>query len=739
MRAFWLLFMLTACSLNVDYRGTYFQCNPDGSCPPDFQCVDMVCVPTDPVPPACSSEISAGGFHTCAVREDHTVWCWGRNDSGQLGDGTATDTDLPVQVTMLENVKKVGAGELFTCALDDKGLVWCWGNNRSGQLGTTSDSRTPVQVNGISGATQLSVGYEHACVLNGDGSVACWGNNTDGQLGDGSMNDRNAPITVPGLDGVRSVATGQDRTCAVLNDGTAQCWGENNDGELGVGDTMPHTRPTLVVDVPNIVEAAPGDDHTCFRTTEGFVYCSGLNDNGQLGNGNLTNSSRPQLTLLAVGAVAIGAGAYHTCALDGLGQTWCWGYGGDGRLLDAGYSHRVIPVRGLVEHVVTLSAGYEHTCVLDTEGAIRCAGFNRRGQLGDGRRITSGAPVEVPGVENAVALVAGARHTCAAQQDGQVLCWGQNDEGESGNGSFTEAQTIPHPVYGIAHPKSMAAGDEHTCVLLEDNGTYCWGFNGGGRLGDGTTTNSAQPRPVKDLLGTPTRLAVGDFASFAMISGGARCWGQGFGLTPTTITNVSDIAAGYGHVCTLEPDKTVLCYGDNLRGQLGDNTQIARGAPGVQAIGVTNAVEVKARGEQSCARIGDGTIKCWGLNESGRLGVGNTIYNQPMPAIVMGLSNVMKFAMGYLSSCAIKSDGTLWCWGANYYGDAGDGSYQTRPAAVQIVGLTGVKDVASGLGHSCAIDSTGHVWCWGLSNVGQLGTGIREITKPVGVRMSCPE
>jgi hypothetical protein len=155
-------------------------------------------------------------------------------------------------------------------------------------------------------------------------------------------------------------------------------------------------------------------------------------------------------------------------------------------------------------------------------------------------------------------------------------------------------------------------------------------------------------------------------------------------------------------------------------------------------MGVTNAVEVRTRGEQSCARLGDGTLKCWGLNQDGRLGVGNTTYQIATPTTVMGMSNVMKFAMGYDASCALKADGTLWCWGANYFGQVGDASYQGRPAAVQIQGLTGVKDVASGGSHTCAIDGSGRVMCWGLGASGQLGNGIHEITRPVGVRMTCP-
>jgi alpha-tubulin suppressor-like RCC1 family protein len=244
---------------------------------------------------------------------------------------------------------------------------------------------------------------------------------------------------------------------------------------------------------------------------------------------------------------------------------------------------------------------------------------------------------------------------------------------------------------------------------------------------------------VTNLAGTPTKLSAGDGATFALVGSSAQAWGESFGVMPTTISGVAGITAGGDHVCRLETDKTVSCYGENSDYQLGDDTNVAQSAPGVMAIGVTNASEVHARGAQSCAVIADGTIKCWGLNADGRLGVGNTNYQIRTPTPVQGLSGVMKLAMGYDASCAIKSDGTLWCWGANYFGQAGDGSYQTRPAPVQILGLSGVKDVSSGGAHTCAIDGEGNVVCWGLGGSGQLGNGIREIVRPVGVRMTCPE
>jgi alpha-tubulin suppressor-like RCC1 family protein len=701
----------------------------------------MVCVPTDPLPPACSDDVTAGGFHSCAVRKDGSVWCWGRNDYGQLGDGTAVDSDEPVQIMGLQNVVAVAAGSLHTCALDATGQVFCWGRNDAGQLGdgTMSDSRTPVAVANLSGVSQLSVGQNHACVLKTDGSIACWGANVDGELGDGTTTTRNTAAAVDVGGAARSVEAGGDTSCAVLMDGSVKCWGENNDGELGVGNVMNQTRPTAVMGVTDAKQVAGGDDHTCVLTNTGFVFCAGVNDEGQLGNGTLTNANTFEHTDLPVGAVQVDGGDRHTCVVDGNSDVWCWGAVDNGRGTDGLDGVHARPEKGLLHDIVKVSAGGEHTCAVDVEGAIRCAGFNRRGQLGDGRTVTRGEPTLVNGITNATLVATGARHTCAALADGRVMCWGENDDGECGNGGFVSPSLTPTQVPGIANAKQLVAGTEFTCAMLEDNSIYCWGNNGSSQLGDLSTTLSSQPRQVTALLGaTATGIVAGDRTACAYVSGGARCWGNQFGMGAQLLSGVKSVASGDNHTCTVEGDNSVNCYGQNNNYQLGDNTQNFQGAPGVNPMNLPTAAEVFARGNQSCAKLADGTAKCWGLNEGGRLGTGSPSYYVQTPSVVMGLSGVQKFTMGQDGNCALKMDGTVWCWGTNYNGQVGDGSYVLRNAAVQIPSLAGVKDVASGGGHACAVKSDGTLACWGYGGNGQLGNGIHEISVPVGVRMTCP-
>jgi alpha-tubulin suppressor-like RCC1 family protein len=187
----------------------------------------------------------------------------------------------------------------------------------------------------------------------------------------------------------------------------------------------------------------------------------------------------------------------------------------------------------------------------------------------------------------------------------------------------------------------------------------------------------------------------------------------------------------------VKEDSTVVCWGLDTSGQLGVGDTDPRGGQ-VTAAGITNAVEVQARNEATCVLLADGTVKCWGLNEGGRLGTGVPGYAITTPTLVSGLSGVAQLSMGWEASCARKTDGTVWCWGNNYDGQVGDGTYTLRSTPVQITGLTNAKEIASGENHTCAVKEDSTVVCWGLDTSGQLGIGLHEIIEPVGVRMTCP-
>jgi alpha-tubulin suppressor-like RCC1 family protein len=247
--------------------------------------------------------IAAGWYHTCAVLGDGTVECWGWNGFGQLGSGNTTNNPVPVPVNAISSAVAVAAGGGHTCALGGNGTIECWGNNSfgptgaPGQLGdgTTTDSPVPVAVAGITNGVAIATGAMHTCAALGEGTLRCWGDNTFGELGDGGSTHSPLPVTVSGITDAVTVTSGWGHTCALLGDGTVKCWGYNLYGELGNGGSALGPVPVVVSGITNVTALASGSGsaHTCAVLSGGSAKCWGYNGIGQLGHDSPAYSSAP--------------------------------------------------------------------------------------------------------------------------------------------------------------------------------------------------------------------------------------------------------------------------------------------------------------------------------------------------------------------------------------------------------------------------------------------------------------
>lgn len=333
--------------------------------------------------------VESGYVHTCALSTDHTVWCWGQNLAGQLGDGTTTDRPTRVRVGTASDWATLDSGYFTSCATKTDGTAWCWGFNGAGQLGdgTTTQSSTPVQVGADAGWSSLDGGNQHTCGIRTDGTAWCWGHNDVGQLGTITPSHFIAtPVQVGSATTWSSISAGVADTCAVRLDGTAWCWGGNVDGQHGDGTTEGHTAPVQVGSGTTWATISVGAYHVCATRTDGTAWCWGRNTAGQLGIGSTDPVRVPTQVGVETTWTSVSAGDLNTCGTQASGAAYCWGNDGAGQLGDGERGPASLTPALVVDGHAWRSVGASGntTCGLTTAGAAYCWGSGHSGERGDG-------------------------------------------------------------------------------------------------------------------------------------------------------------------------------------------------------------------------------------------------------------------------------------------------------------------------------------------------------------------
>lgn len=616
-------------------------------------------------------------------------------------------------------MKRFAAGLVLACLLllclaqaasaYGSGVVMAWGKNINGQLGdgTTDNSSQPLQTSGLVEARAVAGGASHTAALKVGGTVWAWGGNTYGQLGDGTTDGSLAPVQVAdaagaGLTGITAIACGANHTAALKTDGSVLEWGANNAGQLGNGssDQSAHPVPGQVTaaggtNLTGIIAIACGQDFTVALSSGGTVLAWGKNDHGQLGNNAKVDSNIPVPVGGLSGIVAIAAGGAHAMALRSDGTVWAWGANDRGQLGDNSTAESGVPVQvGIPGGAVAIACGEAHSAALMSDGTVRAWGDNTFGQLGDGTADASLTPVQVVEAAGTVlagitAIACGANHTVAQGSDGTVLAWGANGEGQLGDGTAVD-RYAPVQVGGLTDVSAVACGYGHTLAIApppDPDIVEAWGNNTYNQLGDGTGADSGVPVKIIGMSG------------------------------------IKAVADGSSHALALRPDGTVWGWGYNYFGQLGDGRSAIKFSLPVQAISLAGIKDIAAGQHQTLALGSDGTVRAWGYNYYGQVGVGNTT-NSSLP-LPVGLSGAKAVAGGQTYSAALKSDGTVWTWGYNNCGQLGDTTTGQRKTPVQVRGLTGIKAIACGYAQTFGLRSDGSVWAWGYNNCGQLGDGTQ--------------
>ena len=546
--------------------------------------------------------------------------------------------------------------------------------------------------------------------------------------------------------------------------GETRVWGSNDSGQLGDGSiTYGVASPKQSTSWPGVYDwnflTAGTSKTSAGIESGGRLITWGNNASGQLGNGTTLSTSDAQQVPGSYAAVA--AGANSTVAVKVDGTLWSWGGAVNGQLGDGTTANRSVPQRvGTDSNWRSVAAGADFNLALKNDGTLWGWGLNYNGQVGVGSRTNITTPTQIGTDTTWKAVFAGYRHAAAIRNDGTLWVWGSNNYGEVGNNSTSENSLVPVQVGGANFRcRTVALGYGHTLCINEDGTLWSWGNAAGHQLGIGATVDQHVPQRVDS--GTDWRsVAAGYLPSLAIRNDGSLWgWGTGtFGISATNLTytiptrigtdnNWLQISAatfdgtttdrGMGLVAVI--DNSLWGTGKNDAGQLGNGTttdlynlaHIASGTP-------NDFTDISGIYAHSAALRADGSLWTWGWNGYGQLGdntvnIGNTVANKNTPTRIAWDKKFIAVAAGSHSTYAIRTDGSLWSWGANVSGELGNGTVTESHVPAQAGAALDWRSVTAGWNFAMAIKNDGSLWAWGENDYGRLGYAITggNINQPI--------
>lgn len=635
--------------------------------------------------------VTAGNEHACGLTPSGEAYCWGRNYEGQIGTGSTSPSEpIPVAVVGGNRFRDITAGYSFTCGLTLQNAVLCWGSDQQGQLGIGGGSGTqpsPVEVSGGRTYVALDIGGNNACAIGADQTTYCWGL----LVVPSSVAPANVPTAVSGGTGFTSISVGPTHACAVDTQQDIYCWGQSS---LGLGGAQSRSPTTPVEGFQSWVSVDAGRWFSCGRSDSGTSYCWGNNDDGRLGSGTRIWASSPQLVTGGADFTSLALGEDHACGRTQAGETYCWGYRGDGGVGDGAAAYGVLPSQIQSPAMRAVSAGSAHGCAIATSGQGYCWGLNRDGQVGDGTLVDrlSPTPIGLGQSLDQIAVSSDGSHSCAVTTTGDGYCWGSNGYGQLGD-STGARRPAPTPIAaGTMTWTTLAAGQNHSCGVAADSLAYCWGENSLGQLGDGSGQDQNWPTPV---------------------AGGHK---------------FVSIAAANRATCALRVDGAMYCWGRNFSpvygwGGVGDGTDVQRNTP-VEVGAGTGFRSISGGGSGLfCGLATDDTAWCWVDGYRGKVGDGQGSY-QNTPFAVLGGYTYQDVVAGPTHACGITTQGVVLCWGENGWGQLGTGTrvdqFSPQPAA----GGLPLTEISAGSQSSCGVDATGQLYCWGWRQDARTGEGL---------------
>lgn len=618
-------------------------------------------------------------FHTCGIREDGRVTCWGRNDRRQLGIGTSGQRTSPTLIDDELEYKDISAGAFHSCGIRTNGQATCWGLGSIGRLGTGSnmgDQQTPVEVTGGHNFTQIDVGGYHACAIDDVGDVYCWGSGSNGRLGYGSTSNRASPTKIDSDKAFIEVKASFEHTCAITKQNEMYCWGKNTYGQLGTGGTDSENSPVRFASDSKVKSIITGFSESCGVTFDNQLVCSGRNFGGIFGSETRRSTLVPVTSNLDITLTNLDFEGSVACGLEErTGDLYCYGSS-----LNQVEKRRFEPYT-FNQTYRNVTIGLGNVCGVHNDSHY-CLGDNSNFQLGQDNISSTNQPTKID-VNYTLANVRGlARSYCGIRQnDNKTVCWGDNSDGQLGDGTEMDSAT-PVLVDTNIEFTDVQASTRHACGLSKEGKVYCWGHNEFRQFGDGSTSSSNTP----------------------VLSANNEAFDK--------------IEINYFGGCGMRANTSKLrCWGSNPYGEVGDGSTSGRSTP-VNIVGNHDYVDFWAGRWHNCGKRTDNKTYCWGYNSRGQLGDGSTS-NRNSPREVNTDIKIQQMGLGVSHTCAISTNKSLYCWGnEEYFTPNSTGSVLTPRKMFENKTF---NEVAVGSDSTCAVTVQNETICFGSNTFGQTG------------------
>ena len=607
--------------------------------------------------------------HTVVLKANGTVWSYGVNSSYELGNGTTTSSDRPVQVKFPEGtiIKQIAVGNTHNLALDTDGNVWGWGVNSNNSLGRTASK--PVNL---------------------------------------------------GISNVKKIAANNDQSMILTTDGYVYVWGLNENGELGTGTYNTVKTPTLLNYVSDILDISLGKNHSILLTTNGKVLTSGLNVYGQTGKEEGKSNTFTQIEVpVTIGKIS--AGDNHSVLLSTTGDVYTFGYNEQGQLGLGTKQNVKIPTKTSVSNIMDISAGKNQTIVLGANRMLYSTGSNSNGQLGLGIKDDKLLFTEITKVDDMMSISCGNTYNVAIKYDGDVYGWGDYYHGTTVVKTKTNSR-VPVKVGNdstyIEEPEISVNVDGTKQIQI----TPKYSFN---VFKDDEEESDFKFESINNEIATVDEKGVvtGVKTGTTWVKVTENSTGKQDIVIVRVIekdaTYVPQIAGGDGYAAVLKGDGSIWGFGYNSDGQLGNDKLIPINIPSQTNILATYK-QVDAGKKFTLALRADGTVWAWGDNTYGVLGQGNRV-SARKPVQVQSLTNIVAISAGDNHAIALDSLGNVYTWGLNSSGQLGNGNTQTVsvPEKINSIGNQ-IVGVSAGGNLSAIVDSTGAVYVFGDNSKEQI-------------------